>query len=453
MTRLDWLLAGVIAAELAVGGYLAASRLREKTPPIPDLALIEPLAAGEVAALAQRASERAGPEDWKRLGEVYLATGYFPEAEACYRESAGRSDDADTAFRHAFALERLGRLDEANAAYRRAAERGHRRAADCWYYVGRNHLRAERAGEAREAFARAGDLPAARYELAKLDAREGRRAEAAAAASQLAGEHPAALQPPLLLYRLQLPAGAEAADRFRRAPARLPNPFDAESKWATDTFQSLGAARHSGEGARLLKEGRLDPAGRSLREALHGRWDPADADQLAEIAFQRNRPDEALRLIEEVVNRAGPSYDFLWRLGDAHEALGKPDAARAAWERAARLATGPDAKDLFFKLSTVLEKAGEPDAARAYLARAYLAAGRGEFDKGKFADAAAAFRGAVEQEPQLAHAWYYLGEVHRSQRRFAEARAAYGRCLQIDPDHGRAARGLALLPPKGGSPG
>ena len=113
------------------------------------------------------------PEQRADLGEAYLVTGFFPEAEACLREAVARATaNADVAFKHAFAQERLGRLEEANADYEAAVRLNHPRAADCWYYVGKNHLRREQASPATAPFERAGALPGARYELALLQARQ-----------------------------------------------------------------------------------------------------------------------------------------------------------------------------------------------------------------------------------------------------------------------------------------
>ena len=78
-------------------------------------------------------------------------------------------------------------------------------------------------------------------------------------------------------------------------------------------------------------------------------------------------------------------------------------------------------------------------------AKAHLAAGTNLLDAGKPNDALPVLRRAVEADPGLAHAWHVLGEAHRAGQRPADARAAYERCLAIDPDHGRARRALKLL--------
>jgi tetratricopeptide (TPR) repeat protein len=58
-----------------------------------------------------------------------------------------------------------------------------------------------------------------------------------------------------------------------------------------------------------------------------------------------------------------------------------------------------------------------------------------------------AFEEAVKHDPELAAAWYYLGECDRLLGHPDAARTAFTRCLRIDPDFGRAHTALTLLPP------
>ncbi|MCI0458410.1 MAG: tetratricopeptide repeat protein [Gemmataceae bacterium] len=447
MTRAQWLLLTVIAAELAAGGYLVA-RLRRPTPPIPDLAAVDLATAEEIRGLA---ADCRTAEQWAGLGEVYLATGFFPEAEACLSQaSALDRASADLAFKHGFALERLGKAEEANARYEAAAGLNHPRAADCWYYIGKNHLRLERDGPAAAAFERAGNLPGARYELALLNARSGRVAEAEAEARRLADEFPNAYPPVSLRYRLALaradrPAADALADLFTRRRRPLPTPFDSEHSWVTGVRKRVGRDRLFAEARQEVLAGRLAEAEAKLRSAQAAGWDPAIADKLAEVVFVRGRPKEAGEILAEAVARGRPSWELLWRLGQAHDALGQPARALELWERAAVVATGPGAQGLWDDLATRYDKAGEREKARAFHARAHMAAGSDELDAGRLGAAVEALSRAVKESPRLAQAWYLLGEVHRLNGRSADARSAYEQCLRVDPDHGRARRALTLL--------
>jgi tetratricopeptide (TPR) repeat protein len=163
------------------------------------------------------------------------------------------------------------------------------------------------------------------------------------------------------------------------------------------------------------------------------------------VVFAQRRPDEAERILAEAVERGGPSFELLWRLGQARDALGRPDEALALWERAARIVSGPRGGDLWHDLAARYEQAGQAEKARPLAARAQLAAGLAALEAGKPDEAAKALERAVEVDPRLANAWFALGEAHRLAGRSGDARAAYDRCLQVNPDHGRAIRGLRLL--------
>jgi tetratricopeptide (TPR) repeat protein len=380
-----------------------------------------------------------------------MATGYFREAEACHRMAAtGNSASAEAVQQWAFALEKLGELDAANLAYARAAQIDKARSANCAYCVGRNKLRQEDVDAARQAFRDAGDLPAARYELARLLFREGRRDEAAAAAEQLAREFPEYQQPDLLLHLIavtaqRLPAAQSAADRQDAARAGLPNPFAADFERLRAAHDQLGLKRRWLEARRVLEEGNWSAAERAFRDALAARYDPYPADWLAEAMFLQGRQEEAVQLEEEIIQRFGPKIEYLERLGDMLDAQGKKEEARGAWLRAVRLSFGPQLRDIHGKLAESLANEGQEPAAKLHLAQAALAAGMAEFRAGQPAAAQLALREAVRLDPELATAWYYLGEAARRQSDREAARQALERCLSIQPHHGRAADALEAI--------
>lgn len=455
MTRLQAWLVGLLAVELGVGSYFVVRHVAEPSPPMPDLIHVDPVAADEIRALAAACRT---PAQWAELGEVFLATGYFPEAEACLRVASGRSPtNADLAFQHALALERLGRLDEANAANETAVARGLARPGDAWYFVGRNHLRLGAVEAATAAYRKAGSQAGARYELALLDAEAGRRDEAEAAARRLADEYTDAYPPVGLSYRLALtrgdrPTADRLADEFTRRPRVLPTPFDAVVNRVFGLAQRVGQDGLFVAAGRDLRAGRLDAAEAKLRAALDAGWYPDLADSLAEVLAAKQRHEEAARLLDEAVVRGRPSFELLWRSGQGQAALGRMDAAVAAWERAAVISTGPAATELYRDLASHYDRAGVPDKGKAFATRADLAAATDALAAKKPAEAVAAAGRATARTPDVAAAWFLLGEAQRTQGRAAEARAAYERCLALDPDHGRAHRGLALLP-KLGEPG
>src|SRR5262245_41164359 len=195
MSRLQWLAILLLACELAGGAYWWVQK-RAARPPAAAWESIDPLAADQIRALRTACRSAA---DWRRLGECYMAYGFFLEAEACHRQAVTQApNDEEFVYQWAFALERLGLLGEADAQYEKAVQLGHPHTHECWYLIGRNRLRAEQSELAEAAFLKAGNLGAARYERARLAARDGRAREAVALTDTLVDEFPTTAQPNLL---------------------------------------------------------------------------------------------------------------------------------------------------------------------------------------------------------------------------------------------------------------
>ena len=234
MRILPGLLVLLITIELVAAGLLVASRRRPSAPPLPAVELFDRVTAAEL--VAQRDAVDAGSsEDWAALAERYLAHGFYAEAEACHRRACELAPrDARLRGLWAFCLSHMGRLEEGNRQYHGALEAGHPQAARLHYFIGRNHLRLEDASAARTAFERAGDLPAARYELAKLALAENRAADAARMLQPLQETHPGAFAAHWLRARAERTLGNhQDAERFERLAGhsneRLPTPFDHHS--------------------------------------------------------------------------------------------------------------------------------------------------------------------------------------------------------------------------------
>jgi tetratricopeptide (TPR) repeat protein len=442
MTRASRILLGLIACELVVGGIALGLKLSAPRPPLADLSYLDAITAGELRSLV--ANDRT-PEDWRKLGETYMATGYFRESEACHRMAVERDPaNAEAVQQWALSLERLGDLDAANAAYLRAARLDPARSANCAYFIARNKLRQEDLVGAREALLDAGDVPAARYALARLLVGEGRRDEAAAILEKLAREFPSAQQPWLMLHRLELAEqrpreAADAADRQDAASVQLPSPFDADFERLRKVREQFGLQGRWGEGRRMVEEANAAAAEPMLRDALDARFDAFPADWLAEAWFQQGRAEAAAGLQQEIIERHGPNVEYLERLGDTLDALHRKEEARAAWLRAAQLSFGPPLRDVHGKLAASLAAAGQEQLATRHLALAAQAAGIGELRASNLDKAEQALREAVRLDPQLAHAWYYLGEAARQRGEIEAARTAYEQCLSVQPHHGRAA--------------
>jgi tetratricopeptide (TPR) repeat protein len=453
VSRASGVLLLVIAAEAVGGGVLVARRLDRPVPPQADWALLDPATAGQIRASAAAC---ASADDWRNLGELYMAAGCFAESEECHRTACELAPgNALFARQWGFALERLSLLDEANAQYRRAIDLGTPDPDACRYFIARNHLRADNPAEARRVFAEGRALPANRYELARLHLRAGELAETADLLRSVAEVRPNALQVHLLGYRLAVARddarqAFACADHARYAPEKLPNPFDEEAERIVGATEALGPNRTWTPARDLIEEGRLDDAERLLDEAGRVYRSPAVVELLAEVAVRRERFEQGLALFEEFQEMNGPAARIIARMGDVWEAAGDPSKARASWLRAARLGAGLDLQATHQKLAVSFARAGDQPAADRHLALSHYFAGRELLQRGRPDQAAASFAAAVERDPALAQGWFYLGESRRLTGQTGPAAEAYRACLRLNPDHGRALVGLDAL---GAGPG
>lgn len=448
MSLASRLLLLVIALEALVGGVLVARRLGRVAPPQADWTLLDTVTADQLRS-AIAACQTA--EDWRNLGELYMAAGCLVESEACHRVACELApEDALLARQWGFALERIALLDDANAQYQRAMALGTPDPDGCRYFIARNQLRADNPAEARRVLTEGQALAANRYELARLSLREGALTPAGEFHQSVAAEQPRTLQVHLLGYRLALARGdareaLASADRARYAPEKLTNPFDEEAERILQATQALGSNLYWQAGRDLINENRLTQAKRLLEDAGAIDRSSTIVELLAEIAVRRGKFDEALELFEEHQERNGPAARIVDRMGDVWAAAGDPAQAHACWLRAIELEAGLDLKATHHKLAASLAQSGDQVAAEKHLARGHYFVGRDLLQFGYADKAIAYFAAAVKHDPPLAQGWFYLGEARRLGGERRSAAAAYHACLRLDPNHGRAHASLALL--------
>jgi len=106
--------------------------------------------------------------------------------------------------------------------------------------------------------------------------------------------------------------------------------------------------------------------------------------------------------------RALPGYGlaFLW-LGKAWESQGKPEEALSAYQKAA--AADPGLSEAWFRWGTALYHRGDLSQAQEYLEK------------------------AGDDFPQAAQRWWYLGVIYQTRQRGTDAAAAFKRAIQLDP--------------------
>ena len=448
LKRVLWL---VLAAELLVGGLLVARRLMRPAPPRPDMRGVD---SGTIADLEKvtRDALSGGSGAWRTLGEAWLGQGYYVEAEQCFRVACDiAADDQQSVYGLGFGLERVGRLEEAISVLRRAAQMSDDELSrTCRYQVGRCYLRLEQPAEAEAAFRQCADFPASAWQLSKLLIRLGRAAEAIPILdAQLSAS-------PNLLKFVQLRALAseelgdeEAAWEYRGLEQRA-SPGPEIDNWMS--FVTLFRSRY-GIDRRLASCGQshvasspaqraacLDRALDIIREEDLVQFSPVYEEAVkAHLVLQQH--GVALALLDELSRTRSEDPWMAELRGDALWLQGERDEAVRSWQRCAVMWPSPT---VHFKLAEHY-RSGDPEAAAVHRGRFHQLRGLAAFRHNRVDEAHAAFLDAVQVSPDVARSWCYLGEARRLRGEALEARAAYTRCLELDPDYERARTSLSRL--------
>lgn len=192
------------------------------------------------------------------------------------------------------------------------------------------------------------------------------------------------------------------------------------------------------EADRCRKAGQLDQAERLCRELLA--LAPADAEvlrMLSAVLGQRGDLDQAERWLREAA-RLSPDSERIaqqlrhlnavqqLRLGFIFEQQGRFDEATASLRRAIELAPG--------------------------LAEAHQKLGLLFASRGQFAEAADSFEQVARLKPRSPEAFYNLGLAQQKQGLAAEAEANYRLALELKPDYPDVFNNLAIIASEDGRP-
>jgi tetratricopeptide (TPR) repeat protein len=382
---------------IGIGFWMRQGPPPAPSPPVVDLAGVDPALADAVRAVEQRV--RASPQSasaWGLLGMTLLANDFIPEAQVCLKQAealdpreprwpylqAGidrwTNPEGEAKLRRTVELcgdapptPRLHlaewllsreRFEEAEAEFNRSLEA-----------VPNNPW--ARLGLARAALER-GDLQAA---LARLEASSGRPDSAAVATPRAYHDLRARI------YQRQ--GEAQAADREARLAATMP-----EDPGAPDPFAA---------------EVERCAVGRQARTALVDHF------------LREGRSAEALVQLQGLI-RDYPEADAVWlRLARVLQARGDMEGAEKAARNAAHLA--PASIENQYSLGLIL------------------------FQKDKTADAAECFRRATELEPAFAPGYLSLGQCLDKEGNQPGAIAAFRAAIRYSPQVAAAQLGLAEL--------
>jgi tetratricopeptide (TPR) repeat protein len=444
----------VIAAELVVCAVLFGLRLNATLPtPPPVDEYTDAITGGEILAVPDRFLFDSAAK-WRTLGETYMQARFFAKAEACWHAAAERDPrSADIALWHGCCLEQLGTLEESRKAYLRAAQIGSSRIAElAWYRIGRIHLQLEQSAEATSAFEAAGNnhLPSA-YQRAKLLIRGGSAIEAAPLLERLAEDHPRdihvgqlqALSAEILGHPDEAAVARDTVLRSNQSlqleeprEAMLPQgePFGLYPQVARFMQQPrAGGTKFAAEHLLPL-----------VRDETH--WQnkiPLLLEEVAEVQLEAGNLSAARTLLEKQIEKRGSPTKRSWEtLAQVELAENHPQQAWHDWIRAERLRlNGVDHE----KMAQLAHTMGDAAAARRHRGLARQCAGISGFLNDRLEQARDTFRQAVEIDADLPHSWFYLGESERLLGHPGAARAAFERCLNLMPGHGRARAQLLRL--------
>ncbi len=375
------------------------------------------------------------------------------QAEYCYRQADKLSPkDGSYLYYWAECFDLMGRTREASKLHRRIIEAGLRvplgaeTTQYCWLNIGQDRLREENVPEAIEALRKAPDIPRAKFLLARVLIRSGRAKEAMVLLDDLLRGSPGMVEYNQMKSWAEAELGDQDAaqefyDRSLRSRQEL-------SKW-DPTYQEVlqrrkttGSQTWHEKSLQLEAQGDLPAAIEWSRKALEAFWTEDRAQERAKLELLSGNPAEAISLMEDCLRRVGASAKSLDIIGVASMQLRDTARARRVWEQAIELEPTPN---LYAKLAELCRMAGDAGQQRKYLSLEQYQTGKEAWLNNELKTALEHFDKAVALYDGHAHTWYYLGETRRLLGDAAGAEVAYRRCLQIDPDHGRALRGLERL--------
>jgi tetratricopeptide (TPR) repeat protein len=454
MSRFQKVLLTFILLELSVWGLVW--RWRARPGPLPPVdwsaCLIEDTVAGQIRETEQHLRPD-DPASWVELGAAYRAFGLLPQAEYCYRQ-ADKLSPKDRSYLYYWAecFDLMGRTREATKLHRQIIQAGLQvplgaeTTQYCWLNIGQDWLREENVPEGIEALRKAPDIPRAKFLLARVLIRSGRAKEAIILLDDLLGGSPGMVE----YNQMKSWAEAELADqeaarefydRSLRSQQQVPK-WDPVYQEVLKRRQTTGSQAWHEKSLQLEAQGKLPEAIEWSRRAFQAFWTEDRAQQRAKLELLSGNPGEAIALMEDCVKRVGASAKTLDIIGVASVELRDNARARRAWEQAIELEPTPN---LYAKLAEMCRMAGDARQMRKYLSLGQYQTGKEAWLNNDMQIALEHFVNAVALYDGHAHTWFYLAETRRLLGDAAGAEVAYRRCLQANPDHGRALRGLERL--------
>lgn len=448
LLRFLWI---ALALELVAYLGLGVAALMRPSPPHPNL---ERQPASIVADLRrlEEATRSDQPGTWREFGEALMAFGYFMDAEACFRRGV-QLDPKDFGLQYglAYCLDRVGRLKESNKQFETAAKLASQELArTCWYHVGRNLMREEQVQAAEATFRRIEGFAAADYYRGRLLIEQKRLDELPPIFERLNQAVPNSLHVQMLAMLAARASNSPQAEEFHTRLAER----GSDSLALADHWDYMEPIRtRYGVGVSLEQ---MNLAADS------GDW--RKAAQIFEAVIRTNEPDQtvfmlvqgadmklqagdavgAQQVLESLERLRAPTPDALHFLGLALNNQGQLSGARTVWERSVQMR--PSAAT-YERLADLLESSDDAKAANQFRALASQVSGIEAFRANKLDIARSELEKSVTLADDQHRTWYYLGEALDALGERGMAADAFRRCLDLNPQHGRAQRRLRAFSP------
>jgi tetratricopeptide (TPR) repeat protein len=450
-------LIAVIVIELLAFGYMWHLRSRAMLLPPVDWSacLIDEATASEIRTLENHLRPD-NPADWAELGATYRAFGLFPQAEYCYRQ-VDKLAPTDQGYLYYWAecFSLMGQTQEATKLYRQiinnkklAASLG-ANVAFSWLGIGEDFLREENVPAAIEALRHADDIHMAKFLQARVLIRSGRAPEAVNLLNDLLSKDPDVLDYNQMMSWAQAALGNQVAaqdyyERSLRSGRTMNKMYPTYYSEVLKRRNAIGINALMESSLRLQAEGNIQEALKTDSKALKICWTERGANIQAKLELLAGHPKEAINMAENCIGRVGASAQNMETIGLAFHQLGDTDKACRALEQSAELEPDPQLYKTLASWTDDLQLKQRYEAREQYLLgkQAWLTNG---LTTAGLTTARDHFEKAVALLDDDPYIWFYLAETRRYLGDAAGAEAAYRRCLQINPDFGRALRGLDRL--------
>ncbi len=417
-------------------------------PAVPKAAL-EPEVVKEIETI-ERSLRPNQAADWLRLAEVYRAFGLWPAAEFCYRTADRlQPPNPEYLFFWAVTLSRLGDTTNAAPLFARALTLGVSQTNECRMMLAEDRLREENVAEAESRLREASPSPESTVLLARLLMRSGRVREAMPLLDQALDFSPGDLRLRQMKAWAEQELGHTEAAASQRALALRSRDVmprkDSVTAQDEQIRQEFGGLRLLRQSQQMEAEQKWEEAKAPVQDLLARGWPETYLEKLAQLELSAGRPAKAIEQIERLFEVSGPNGEAYQLIGQAWLELGEFEKSRRSLLAAERMGANRSATgnlQIQQLLVRVCEKLSDDVARRRHQARVFFELGKLAWLRNDVAQAQQLFQRSTALSGDDPLGWFYLAEANAVLSNQAGAVAAFQRCLQLRPNHGRAGQAL-----------